>query len=51
MQVHRSHWVTHSAVKNVEKGKNNVFLHLVDGSKIPVSRKYLKQVCNADWFK
>lgn len=51
MQVHRSHWVAHSAVKHVEKGKNNVFLHLVDCSKIPVSRKYLKQVCNADWFK
>jgi hypothetical protein len=39
-QVHRSHWVAWSAVRQVEKAAGKVFLVLSNDSRIPVSRNH-----------
>ncbi len=39
-QVHRSHWVAREAIDRVERDQARVFVHLKNGSKIPVSRNY-----------
>jgi hypothetical protein len=38
--AHRSHWVTHAAISEVEREPGRIFLRLVNGDRIPVSRKY-----------
>lgn len=38
--THRSHWVTHSAVRNIERDGNRLLVVLSNGDKVPVSRKY-----------
>lgn len=40
LQVHRSHWVAEDAVTGVDREKGRMFLTLVDGSRIPVSRGF-----------
>lgn len=46
--THRSHWVTHDAIQGVlhEPG-GKIYLHLHNGDKIPVSRKYRPDLENA----
>ncbi|MDU8926079.1 LytTR family DNA-binding domain-containing protein [Alisedimentitalea sp. MJ-SS2] len=38
--AHRSHWVTRSAIHEVEREPGKVFLRLANGDRVPVSRKY-----------
>ena len=40
MRVHRSHWVAKSAIDGVEKEQARLFLKLVNGTRVPVSRNY-----------
>ncbi|WP_428522625.1 LytTR family DNA-binding domain-containing protein [Roseibium sp.] len=44
MQVHRSHWIAHEAIQQVQKEGNNTRLVLNDGTQIPVSRRYVSTV-------
>jgi hypothetical protein len=44
MQVHRSHWIAHEAIQQVQKEGNNTRLVLKDGTQIPVSRRYVSTV-------
>ncbi len=44
MQVHRGHWVAFDAIDSLIREDGKPFLALKDGSKIPVSRGYLKDV-------
>lgn len=48
LQVHRSHWVAEDAVSEVEKDKGRMFLKLIDGSRVPVSRGYQAVVESAN---
>lgn len=41
-RVHRSHWVAKQAVAANERENGRIFLRLVDGSRIPVSRSYME---------
>lgn len=50
MQVHRSYWVQRAAVRQVERAQGRVWLHLVTGQRIPVSRSFLGRVKQAGWF-
>ncbi|MFN3144413.1 MAG: LytTR family DNA-binding domain-containing protein [Paracoccaceae bacterium] len=50
VRVHRSHWVARGAVKGARRDNGRVFLDLVDGSTIPVSRKYREEVARAGWL-
>lgn len=47
LQVHRSHWVAKDAVLRSARRDGRLYLHLADGSEIPVSRSYLKPVRDA----
>lgn len=38
--THRSHWVARDAVKQAERENGRVFLNLVNGDRVPVSRTY-----------
>lgn len=38
--AHRSHWVARAAISEVEREPGKVFLRLVNGDRVPVSRKY-----------
>ncbi|MEZ5716872.1 MAG: LytTR family DNA-binding domain-containing protein, partial [Paracoccaceae bacterium] len=38
--THRSHWVSHAAISGVEREPGKLFLRLVNGDRVPVSRKY-----------
>lgn len=44
LQVHRSHWVAADAVQGTERERGRVYLTLVDGSRVPVSRSYQPEV-------
>ncbi len=37
---HRSHWVTDAAIVGVERADSKIYLRLINGDLIPVSRKY-----------
>lgn len=39
-QVHRSHWVAAVAIERAENGQGKLDLHLVDGTRVPVSKTY-----------
>lgn len=39
-QVHRSHWVAWAAVAAAEREGSRLFLRLVDGARVPVSRSF-----------
>ncbi|MGH1331442.1 MAG: LytTR family DNA-binding domain-containing protein [Paracoccaceae bacterium] len=41
VRVHRSHWVARQAVLGQSRENGRVFLNLVDGVRVPVSRGYL----------
>lgn len=38
--AHRSHWVAHTAIKGVDQKSGRIHLVLVNGDRVPVSRKY-----------
>lgn len=40
LRVHRSHWVARGAVAGIERENGRLFLILVDGARVPVSRNY-----------
>ena len=44
MQVHRSHWVAYPAIEKLLRENGRLWLSLIDGSKIPVSRKHASDV-------
>ncbi|MDE0114980.1 MAG: LytTR family DNA-binding domain-containing protein [Albidovulum sp.] len=41
LQVHRSHWVARSAIKEARRRSGRVTLELVNGTEVPVSRSYV----------
>lgn len=43
-QVHRSHWVAWSAVQGVEREAGKIFLRLVDGARVPVSKNHREKL-------
>ncbi|MFA5582141.1 MAG: LytTR family DNA-binding domain-containing protein [Paracoccaceae bacterium] len=47
LQVHRSHWVARHAIRQSAREGGRVFLELIDGSRVPVSRGYLAAVREA----
>lgn len=38
--THRSHWVTRDAIESVERSGGRIFIRLINGDQVPVSRKY-----------
>lgn len=42
-RVHRSHWVARAAVAAAERENGRVYLQLIDGSRVPVSRGYMDE--------
>ncbi len=49
LQVHRSHWVSISAVDSLERRRNGWLLHLRNGSSVPVARNRQAEV--RDWVE
>lgn len=49
-QVHRSHWVAAHAVAGAMREGGRVFVRLVCGERVPVSRTYLPQVEQRGWL-
>ena len=41
LRVHRSHWVAHSAIREVRRKQGRISLSMQDGSVVPVSRGYV----------
>jgi len=51
LQVHRSHWVARSAVAGVERrGGGRIFLRLVNGNRVPVSRSFAPSLRSRGWI-
>lgn len=48
-QTHRSWWVSRAAVRAVERGNGRATLTLVNGLKVPVSRRYSRAL-RGDWW-
>lgn len=46
MQVHRSHWIARDAVRGSHRRNGKLFLMLVDGSEVPVSRGFQQAVAD-----
>lgn len=44
LRVHRSHWVATEAIGSVERDSGRIFIRLLSGDTVPVSRAYHKQV-------
>lgn len=40
LRVHRSHWVATAAIQEVERDQARLFIKLVNGTRVPVSRNY-----------
>lgn len=49
MQVHRSHWVARAAVIGSGRRNGKLFLVLVDGSEVPVSRGHQQEVIDSGY--
>ncbi|MBI1778126.1 MAG: LytTR family transcriptional regulator [Proteobacteria bacterium] len=49
-QVHRSYWVARRAVATVERNGHRAQLVLTNGTRIPVSRTYMRQLRRAGWL-
>ena len=49
-QVHRSHWVARAAVAGVERRSGRIALHLVNGSRVPVSRSFAPALRDRGWL-
>ena len=50
MQVHRSHWVARAAVDAVERSGGRVTLRLVNGTRVPVSRSFVRALRARGWI-
>lgn len=44
IQIHRSHWVTWAAIDRVERDGVKVWVHVVGGAKLPVSRNHREKL-------
>ncbi len=44
MQIHRSHWVKHSAIKNIETENRSLKVELSNGIRLPVGRSHQSKV-------
>jgi len=49
-RTHRSWWVAKEAVAKVERFEGRATLTLKDGSEVPVSRGYARELRAAGWF-
>jgi hypothetical protein len=49
-QVHRSFWVARSAVSGIERKAGRTWLVLIDGTRVPVSRTYLRNLREGGWL-
>ncbi len=49
-QVHRSHWISCDAVRDLKRENGRMFLTLIDGSEVPVSRTY-QEGCLTEYEK
>ncbi len=49
MQVHRSHWIARDALTRITRNDNRTIAHLSNGASIPVSRRYAKELREANW--
>ena len=49
-QVHRSWWVARDAVTDAQRGDGRAVLTLKDGSAVPVSRTYAKELRDRGWI-
>jgi DNA-binding LytR/AlgR family response regulator len=49
-QTHRSWWVAQAAVRGVDRNDGRATLTLVDGVRVPVSRRYARTLREADWW-
>ena len=49
-QVHRSWWVARAAVVEAQRGDGRAVLTLKDGSQVPVSRTYARQLRGRGWI-
>ena len=43
-QIHRSHWVTLNGMRRLKRQNGKLFVELVDGRTLPVSRTYAQTV-------
>jgi len=50
LQVHRSHWISEQAVRNISKKSRTMEIELLDGQKIPVSRNRQHDLKNLGWL-
>ena len=50
MQVHRSHWVARAAVAGSGRRNGRVFLRLVNGAEVPVSRSFAPTLRSQGWI-
>ncbi|MDP5217692.1 LytTR family DNA-binding domain-containing protein [Ruegeria sp. 2205SS24-7] len=46
-QIHRSHWVARSGIKDVRRSKDRAIVTLTDGTEIPLSRRYVPKLQKA----
>lgn len=44
LRVHRSHWAATAAMERIERDSARLFLRLVDGQRLPISRSYREVV-------
>ena len=44
MQIHRSHWVAFSSVEKLLQKDGRLWLEIKDGTRVPVSRRYVQNV-------
>jgi DNA-binding LytR/AlgR family response regulator len=49
-QAHRSWWVARCAIADVRRGDGRAVLTLKDGTEVPVSRTYSRQLRAAGWY-
>jgi len=49
-QVHRSWWVSQSAVESHKRGERDIKLSLINGLEVPVSRTHTKALREAGWL-
>lgn len=49
-QVHRSWWVAREAIADARRGDGRAVLTLKDGSEVPVSRTYAKELRDRGWI-
>lgn len=49
-QVHRSFWVARTAVSRIERKAGRTWLVLIDETRVPVSRTYLRNLRDAGWL-